>query len=74
MHLPNGKIELHPGLLAASSYHGVGNVRVSDHFSNFLSLMYIFSQNGINARDVSKVKFRMTVNKEVKEQQKWLEE
>ena len=39
------KIELNPGLLAASTYHGVGNVTVSDHFSHFLSLMYIFCQS-----------------------------
>ena len=37
-----GRIELNPGLLAASTCHGVGNVTLCDHFSYFLSLVYIF--------------------------------
>ena len=80
-----------PRLLAASIYYGVGNIKVSDHFSNLLSvtdtflleliwwlthfhcrfeiwniLLVMISQNDINSRDVSNVKFRITVNKECK--------
>ena len=35
-------IELNPRLLEASTYHGVGNIMVSNLFFNLLSLMKIF--------------------------------